>query len=1261
MTLRRSCRAGFSALLFCLCSLSPLLSRAQQTPGPNPSAVAGRTAWDANYLYLAFQVDDANLTGTNSAPLSNPEQDDSVAVYLQVGPARPDAPDANTHALVVSAAGGFTFLSGGANNGPLTPRSLRDLLGGGRAVKVAVTLQGTLNRPADRDQRFTVEMAIPWNLVGVAKPEAGLVLGWNVVARSRGERATALATLGQPIAEADVARPSKFATLTLRETSADVPASAGSDRAAPRVNEAAAPRVDGVLTAAEWPDRSLFAFAAPDKTAPASSAAPTVAVTPLRPAPLAAVPRIGLDAANAATVERLIFARYVLGFQGDPRKPIAFRGVRAAPGSGRFLLSDQPAEGAGPWFSADRPAWHRQQLLDMRRLGVDVALAVVGGPRADANLADEKALMVLVSALQQMRENDERAPQIALYLDTARLVAPGDARPDLSIEAGRETLYQAVKRWMDLVPPEMRARIQLPLAAGGARAYPIFLSSAAPLSGLGEAGNDWVGDLRARFARDFGSSHDNATLLVVGASDFAPTTSTLAAYLPPLSGSGGPGTGPVSTFVIQPGYDDTGARLAASSEAAPILRARRDGAAYRETWEAALKADPRWIIVDSWNDFARGTEVAASRQYGPRYLDQTRIYAIQVSGLPARDVKWLGHDAPHAMRPLQVAAVNVLLQNAGVTPLRGADGYALTYRWLQNDKVVADSPLRVRVPGALFPTQTVRLPVGVAATRVTPEPIGPNRPKNAVTVPKIEPLPPGDYVLEIDMAQVGEDNKPVFFGENGDAPLRIPVRITADDAPDAAVFLGTTTPPLVQAGATYPVEVRLRWMGRDTLPAGAGALTYQLLSPDGSQTIVTGTVSINQALAPGQSVTARANVRFADASGSAIASAYPEASAALPGAASAYRLRWLLTRTNTTEAVAGAFEERVAVYPDDREAALFVSPGKVPATLQGAELVSVPVIVQNAGPTKWAKGELFVGYHWFFPDGIEAVWRPPVTVAIDREVEPGRSVTVNVPVRAPERDGEYVLAFDALRAGNGDAWLSVQPLTGNAADLALSRVRVTGGSLVYADLSKTYNVDAVSPASAPGDGDLDGTGATLPAEDFPPDAFGLLAAAPSLLVPPEGKKKPDDTPAPAYPSGYYADVSPTARRIGFRYGPKAPGAKNAVACQGQTIAVPAARYNGLNLAAASTTGEDKPLTLTLRYKDGVTETVTRLAASWTRAAGPREAVAVQTPRKRTPAGDVPQTCALRHLIVPVNLSKELVSITLPNDPAIKIFALTLEK
>jgi hypothetical protein len=107
---------------------------------------------------------------------------------------------------------------------------------------------------------------------------------------------------------------------------------------------------------------------------------------------------------------------------------------------------------------------------------------------------------------------------------------------------------------------------------------------------------------------------------------------------------------------------------------------------------------------------------------------------------------------------------------------------------------------------------------------------------------------------------------------------------------------------------------------------------------------------------------------------------------------------------------------------------------------------------------------------------------------------------------------------------------------------------------------------------------------------------------------------------------------------------------------------PAGRYTGLHLVAAATGGEDRPLALTLRYKDGTTETATRLAASWTRPPTPgREAIAIQTRRRRTPTGDVPALCALRHLILPVSGNKELVSVSLPTDPAIKIFALTLER
>jgi hypothetical protein len=1176
----------------------------------------GRASWDERFLYFAFQVDDPLLEGTNATPLSRPQEDDSVAVYLQVGTNRPDAPDAATHAMVVSAAGGFTFLTG--KDGALAPRPLF-------SIKYAVTLQGTLNRADDRDTGYTVEMAIPWEALNVT-PGAGTVLGYNAVVRSRG--GADLTSLSPRVrTEAETVSPARWTRLTLGAPAAARPASAEADALfAPRVaNLDRPPLVDGIVRPDEWANTSRYAFAAPEKALPPSL--PPALPPDVAPAPTnVALPKLALD--RPLPVERLFLARYVLGFQGDPRKPTPFRGVRTD--TGRFLLSDQPASGAGPWFSSDRIGWHRAQLAEMRRAGVDVALTVAGGPGDERGPADEKALLVLAAALREMTNERIPAPQVALWLDTTALVAGGGAKPDLSSEAGRAVLYQAVRRWFEIVPPEFRARVQLPVGnGGGTAAYPVFLSTAIGLASAGDGA--WAEDLRRRFAADFGA---DATLLIAGAADF-PASSALAAFLP--VGSAGKGSGPVAAFVVKPGHDD--GAITPAGKAATLLP-RRNGETYRRLWETALETRPTWLILDSWNDWARGTAVAPSRQYGDRYLDLTRILALSFNGLLPRDIKWLGHNAPRRVRPGEIVSTEVLLQNAGTTPLRGAEGMALSYRWLRNGAVAARSPLRVPLEGTLFPTQTGRLSVGLAAVR-------------ADETGKLQPLPPGEYVVRIDMTQAepaaggasASSGALLWFGENGDRPLEIPVTVTPEASGDRVTFDSVSTPTLMHAGGAYPVTVRLRWMGPNALPADAATLTYQLLSPDGARTVATGTFPLSQALPPGQWVTLRAPLRLSDNGGGPLPAVFPER---LGGGAGLYRLRWLLTRTQATSAIAGVYVERVAVYPNDASVRI-LPPTKPPEAVDAGALVPFEVTVVNRGTTKWAKGEVLVGAHWYHPDGVEAVWKPLLTAPTAQEVEPGRSVMVSVPVRVPDQDGLYVLAFDAQRGGEG-AWLSTRPITGTG-DLGLVPLRVRGGRLRFVDLGRWFDTDAVASEEAPGDGDLDGKGATLPAEYFPPDRFGLGAAAPSA----------DPSALPPYPSGYYADVSPTARRISFRYGPQAAGRNNAVAARGQVIPVPGGRYVGLHVAALATGGEDRPLALVLRFKDGTTQPISRAVNVWNRPPAANEPVALLAHRRRTASGDVAGVAALRHVIVPVPVTKELVSVTLPDDPAIKVFAMTLER
>lgn len=79
--------------------------------------------------------------------------------------------------------------------------------------------------------------------------------------------------------------------------------------------------------------------------------------------------------------------------------------------------------------------------------------------------------------------------------------------------------------------------------------------------------------------------------------------------------------GRISCVTVIPGYDDTKIRK-------PGLRvARRNGATYRVLWEEALRANPDWVLITSWNEWHEGSEIEPSREDGERYLQLTAQYA----------------------------------------------------------------------------------------------------------------------------------------------------------------------------------------------------------------------------------------------------------------------------------------------------------------------------------------------------------------------------------------------------------------------------------------------------------------------------------------------------------------------------------------------------------------------------------------------------------------------------------------------------------
>lgn len=80
----------------------------------------------------------------------------------------------------------------------------------------------------------------------------------------------------------------------------------------------------------------------------------------------------------------------------------------------------------------------------------------------------------------------------------------------------------------------------------------------------------------------------------------------------------------ITTATVLPGYDDhsqpdrTGQR--------PIV-ARDDGRTYGDLWLAAIKADPDWVFVVSFNEWHEGTEIEPSQEYGDSYLRATALYS----------------------------------------------------------------------------------------------------------------------------------------------------------------------------------------------------------------------------------------------------------------------------------------------------------------------------------------------------------------------------------------------------------------------------------------------------------------------------------------------------------------------------------------------------------------------------------------------------------------------------------------------------------
>jgi hypothetical protein len=85
----------------------------------------------------------------------------------------------------------------------------------------------------------------------------------------------------------------------------------------------------------------------------------------------------------------------------------------------------------------------------------------------------------------------------------------------------------------------------------------------------------------------------------------------------------------ISCLMVEPGND---ARKAYKED---THMDRLDGQTYRVLWDEAIKANPDWVIITSWNEWPEGTEIEPSRELGEKYLQITAEYSKRFLDSPS--------------------------------------------------------------------------------------------------------------------------------------------------------------------------------------------------------------------------------------------------------------------------------------------------------------------------------------------------------------------------------------------------------------------------------------------------------------------------------------------------------------------------------------------------------------------------------------------------------------------------------------------------
>lgn len=280
-----------------------------------------------------------------------------------------------------------------------------------------------------------------------------------------------------------------------------------------------------------------------------------------------------------------------------------------APGTDALIRKPVKFDGT---FSYENDYWHLGELRDMVEAGIDIVLPVYQGhgEHPECEPWSATGLEHMVKALNHLKSQGEGYPLVGMFYDTQTLMYNSETgfdekyKTDLTSESGLETFYKTVESFFDLIPVEFRATIDdKPV---------VWLYKSDYAS---EYGEDFFNRFKAKFASGYGVEP-----YIVAERSWSDAKDADAWYLWGAAEEGSlAGTGVVA---VGPGYDNS-----AINERSPDVVERMDGLLYEWGWLAALDADPRIVVVETWNNLHEGTEVCQTRENGGKYIELTRYYA----------------------------------------------------------------------------------------------------------------------------------------------------------------------------------------------------------------------------------------------------------------------------------------------------------------------------------------------------------------------------------------------------------------------------------------------------------------------------------------------------------------------------------------------------------------------------------------------------------------------------------------------------------